>query len=139
MSISERWDCEFLSNFFIGERLQDLCKAGVIEYNPLVGHLSDIGVSGSLVGLTMMATSRMGGLVRAISSLIPHALLTFHEFYPTISPTENVFDLKDILAYWITAGITYSIVESLSKLKNSKHKDKKPLNFIKSIFCQKIY
>ena len=84
----------------------------------LTGHLSDLTFSGQLTALAYIAFGHKK-VGRIAGTILTPLALTMHEYWPILSPKENLFDYQDIACYWVAALTAYGI-SSLGASKRAK-------------------
>ncbi len=98
---------------FIGEFMQLLALNGYIDYNFLVGHLSDFSLSSLMTGTVFSKVKGKSKLTEIIGSLLPATLLSIREYCPVL-PFEDVVDPLDVVSYWMGAWAFFLGVEYFS-------------------------
>ena len=110
-----------------GEYLQDLVGKKVIDYQPIMGHISDFAGAAAFTSLYFLGSSLLkidekfsyatAGMLGAVWSGIELS----HKYFPSATDT---YDPKDIGAYWLGIGLACGI-NHLSKKKSNHNLENK--------------
>lgn len=99
------------------EKLQEKVQHHQMQWHPILGQGSDLGAGAMFTALFLMYYHRLEQkyntkLIDWTAPVAAGALCTFGECTGIMS---DVFDPKDIAAYWLGAGIAYVIHKTLGK------------------------
>lgn len=102
-----------VSTLIMGEAMQVATFFGKMDYNFIVGHLSDFGAGGCLTTMGVMMTEGKSRFAKILGATIPATSLTIREYFP-ITNIENVIDSWDAACYWAAAGMVVGGVQYIS-------------------------
>jgi hypothetical protein len=110
------------------ELVQEMVRAGTVDYNTAIGHLSDLAFPGVITSWALLATANKSKTTQRLASLAVPASLTIYEFFPFLDGS-TTFDWYDIPCYFVGSTLAYAGV----KLGSSKENRKKVYTFLDRI------
>ena len=101
-----------------GELSQSLVRGGHMDYNWLVGHLSDYAGIAALTAYPLLFAKRTK--TKIISTLVIPTIYSVLETLPLVSGVNTVYDPQDIACYFGGALVALGVKELASRLKSKK-------------------